>query len=139
MSENEDFERITTTIDKKLKKEAMRRGIRFSDAMELGVRILLNRPYPEREIIEREIHDLEFRISELKKKLSEIEELEKKDREIIIKQNEKLLKESAKIVLENINFLEGQTRRWNRMTGMNLTPSEFYELCKKAARGELPG
>lgn len=69
--------RITTNCDKYLKRRAEDAEIKYTDALELGIKAMLNINTDKEEII-REIHRKKAEIIALNEKMKELEELEAK-------------------------------------------------------------
>lgn len=135
---NNSKKKVTTTIDSELWKEAQIRDLSFSTALELGLKFLLGYDDNLEKLKERK-KKLQAEIVFLDKQIEKVEQKRKEKeqfRKIIEEHRDELIKSLA-IVKRNPVTIKGRTVIWNRLTGMMLTETEFWELLKKFERGEI--
>jgi len=130
--------RVDTVLDEELWKEAQFANVKWSEALEIGVRMMVGSDNTE-EKIRKNIKRLNSESSFLSKKLDKMVKHKKAimNDDSIIKDNLDMLEKSAEAVSKNINFLKGRTKAWINKTGMYISPEEFYQLCKRFEGGEF--
>lgn len=130
--------RVDTVLDEELWKEAQFANVKWSEALELGVRMMVGSDNTE-DKIKAEIKKLNSESRFLSEKLERMVEHKKAvmNDGRIIRDNLELLGSAAEAVSKNINFLKGRTKTWINKTGMYLSPEEFYQLCKRYEKGEF--
>lgn len=130
--------RIDTVLDEELWKEAQFANVKWSEALEMGVRMMVGSDNTE-DKIRKDIKRLNSESSFLSKKLEKMVKHKKAamNDDSLIKDNLDMLEKAAEAVGKNINFLKGRTKAWINKTGMYITPEDFYQLCKRFERGEF--
>jgi len=130
--------RIDTVLEEDLWREAQFANIRWSEAIELGIKILLDSENEDKRLAKKQKElegELKF-INEKREKLAKQQQHDK-ETEKDVHDNIGLLATGAKRYFKNPDIIKGWIKVWFRKTGKMLSKNELIELFERYRKGEF--
>lgn len=125
--------RVDTTISEDKWKKAVIHSIRWNEAIEIGVDMLVDGCSMDKEKLKEKIEEHSNKQQYYQELLDRMEAQERENKTAleVAEKFADLMKESIDVLDKDIKFLQGRTNLWNNKTGMRMSPEEFYKLCRR--------